>query len=101
MFRKSTRSEDTTEYRRRSWFGGSRRHDDKGDPLAGALVALAIISFIGLVGTSLFQFIDRGQAAVVQQVQEGIRSDITAVIGQRVEVSGADFAQASKVWHLR
>ena len=96
MFRKSTKPEDTTKYRRRSWFGGTRKHDDKGDPLAGALVALAIISFIGLVGTSLFQFIDRGQAAVVQQVQEGIRADITALVGQRVEVNDTDFATATE-----
>lgn len=86
MLGRSTTQNQSIKHRRRSWFGGCRKHNDNGDPLAGALVALAIISFIGLVGTALFQFIDRGQAAVVQQVQEGIRADITAMIGQRINV---------------
>ncbi|MCY3631078.1 MAG: hypothetical protein OXH29_00200 [bacterium] len=96
MFRRSAKKEQAgVKYRRRSWFGGCYRHDDKGDPLAGALVAISIIAFIGLVGTSYFQFIDRGQAAVVQQVQEGIRADVTQMVGQRIDVPATNGAAST------
>lgn len=93
MFKRSIKKDEAdVKHRRRFWSGVRRKHDDKGDPLAGALVAIAIIAAIAIVGVGYFAFLDSGKAAVTQAQMSNIRAHITQVIGQRptIPANGAE-----------
>ena len=86
MFGRPSKTRKVAESRKLPRFGKSRRSGDRGDALAGALVAIAITATFAVIGTQLYSFISSGQSTATANTQATIRAHVTQALGQRISM---------------